>query len=296
MKTLKEKVEASIALIQRGEGLALALNPNDGYFVGFSGGKDSQVLMELVKRAGVRYRAYYSVTTNDPPDNVYFIRHHYPNVVFLHHHPNLYAQIAKKGLPTIFHRWCCEIYKEKAGAGNVVLTGIRREESKKRAKYPQIDVRSDRKEHKNRTTPYSIEEFEEAEHQCIKGKDKIMIYPLLEWTATDIWVFIAQNHLPINPCYETSGRVGCMFCPYVSKEQIEYYEKTQPKAFALVLNNLEKYIVRDGVWRDKDFSTTTDYWEWWKSGKKLKDFKAKKTQTTLNFEEEGAYRQEGGTQ
>lgn len=60
------KEEASIELIRRGEKLALSMNP-EGYFVGFSGGKDSQVLLELVRRAGVKYKAYYSVTTNDPP-------------------------------------------------------------------------------------------------------------------------------------------------------------------------------------------------------------------------------------
>lgn len=281
--SLEDKVANSIELIRKGERLALALNPQDGYFVGFSGGKDSQVLLDLVKRAGVKYKAFYSVTTNDPPENVYFIRQHYPDVAFIHRHPNLYTQIAKNGLPTIFHRWCCKIYKEKAGVGNVVLTGIRREESKKRAKYPQIDVRSNRKEHKNRTTPYSIEKFEENEHQCIKGKDKIMIYPLLEWTTTDIWVFIAKNRLPINPCYEMSGRVGCMFCPYASKEQIEYYELTQPKAFAILMKNLEKYLTRGGAWMDKDLKTVQEYWEWWKSGKKLEELKAKKAQTTMNF-------------
>lgn len=68
------KIDDSIRLIRKGEKLALALNPEDGYFVGFSGGKDSQVLLDLVKRAGVKYKAHYNVTTIDPPENVRFIR------------------------------------------------------------------------------------------------------------------------------------------------------------------------------------------------------------------------------
>lgn len=283
MDNLYDKIERSIAFIQRGERLALSLNPSDGYYVGFSGGKDSQVLLDLVQRAGVKYRAVYSVTTIDPPDNVYFIRRYYPEVIFEHHHPNFYHLVAKNGLPTIFHRWCCKVFKEGGGAGNVVLTGVRREESKKREKYPPVDVRSNRKEHLTRTEPYTIEGIEEAHHQCIKGKDKIMLYPLLEWTTTDIWVYIARNHIPVNPCYETSVRVGCMFCPFASRQQIEHYEETQPKAFALLLENLTKYLTNDLGWRDRYLANVKEYWDWWKSGKKLQEFTANKSQFEIDF-------------
>lgn len=286
MDNLYNKIEKSIAFIQRGERLALSLNPSNGYFVGFSGGKDSQVLLDLVQRAGVKYRAVYSVTTIDPPDNVYFIRHHYPEVIFEHHHPNFYHLVAKKGLPTICRRWCCDEFKEGGGAGHVVLTGVRREESKKREKYHPVKVISERKEHQNRTEPYTIEGIETAHHQCIKGKDKIMLYPLLDWTSTDIWVYIARNHIPVNPCYETSGRVGCMFCPFASRQQIEHYEETQPKAFSLLLDNLTKYLTNSLGGRDRyHLADVKEYWEWWKSGKKLQEFTANKSQFQIDFKE-----------
>ena len=202
--TLQEKIDQSIALIRKGEHLAISLNP-EGYFVGFSGGKDSQVLLDLVKRSEVKYRAYYSVTTNDPPDNVYFIRNQYPDVTFLHPKQNFFKLVEKKGLPTIFHRYCCEYLKEGNGAGRVVLTGIRREESAKRASYKTVAVRSRRKEHADRSREYSIEKIETNQHQCIKGKDKIMIYPLLDWLETDIWEYIKKMQLPVNPCYSRGG-------------------------------------------------------------------------------------------
>lgn len=177
------------------------------------------------------------------------------------------------------------MFKEGGGAGNVVLTGVRREESKKREKYPPVDVRSDRKEHLNRTEPYTIEGIEESHHRCIKGKDKIMLYPLLDWTATDIWVYIARNHIPVNPCYEVSGRVGCMFCPFASRQQIEHYEETQPKAFSLLLENLTKYLTNDFGWRDRYLADIKEYWDWWKSGKKLQEFTANKSQFQIDFNE-----------
>ena len=271
LKTLQDKIAESVALIRKAEHLALALQPEQGFHVGFSGGKDSQVLLALVKMAGVKYRAVYNVTTNDPPENVYFIRKHYPDVEFEHQGKNLYRLIEKKGFPTIFHRWCCEIFKEEAGAGSVVLTGVRREESKKRAGYKPVDVKSNRKEHLERKDPYTIEGIEAAGHQCIKGKDKIMVYPMLEWTTTDVWVFIAKEHLPVNPCYEHGGRVGCMFCPYASKEQIDYYETRYPKFHGLFMEGLSSYLSkRETI--DKNFDSVEEYYEWWKSKKSVKAF------------------------
>lgn len=41
--------------------------PPDGYFVAFSGGKDSQCIYHLCEMAGVKFDAHYSVTSVDPP-------------------------------------------------------------------------------------------------------------------------------------------------------------------------------------------------------------------------------------
>ena len=79
----------TIAMLQKGERLALALNPN-GYYLAFSGGKDSAVLYYLAKDAGVQFRAFYNVTTIDPPENVYYIREHFPDVEFVHPPENFF--------------------------------------------------------------------------------------------------------------------------------------------------------------------------------------------------------------
>ena len=279
--TLTEKIQESIKLIQKGEKLALSMHP-EGYFVGFSGGKDSQVLLELVKMAGVKYKAYYSVTTNDPPKNVRFIREHYPDVIFLHPKENFYKLVEKKGLPTMMIRYCCDILKEQNGAGRVVLTGVRREESVRRAKYNDVRVISRRKEHVDRTKKYSIDTIEANEHRCIKGKDKIMVSPILSWTTEDVWGFIRENNLPINPCYENGGRVGCMICPYAKGEEIEKYESQYPKVKETVIKALQKYLDKQD--NSRNFTEAEEVYEWWKSKESVKDYKAKKRQTEMKFE------------
>lgn len=47
--------------------------PPEGYFVAFSGGKDSVVALGLTRRAGVRHEASHNLTTVDPPELVRFI-------------------------------------------------------------------------------------------------------------------------------------------------------------------------------------------------------------------------------
>lgn len=276
---MQSKIDKAIAFIQHGEKLALSMNA-DGYFVAFSGGKDSQVLLWLVQQAGVKYRAYYSVTTNDPPQNVRFIRENYPEVEFLHPKENFYKLVAKKGLPTMNRRFCCSILKETAGVGYVTLVGVRRDESSKRRNYKDVDVISKRKEHQDSERAYNIDEMLHAEHQCIKGKDKLVLRPILDFTDSEIWEVIYSNNLPVNPCYNDTNRVGCIFCPFGAKKQILDYCRKYPRAKAKIIDSIKQY---QNTMKQKAELQPEEYFEWWLSKKSLKEYKAEKRQTKIEF-------------
>ena len=74
MRGLERKIAYSIGLLRRAERLALQLSP-EGFYLAFSGGKDSQCVYHLAKLAGVKFRAHMQVTTIDPPELMQFVRH-----------------------------------------------------------------------------------------------------------------------------------------------------------------------------------------------------------------------------
>ena len=70
---IDDRIKYSIELLQKHEQTALNMNP-DGYYLAFSGGKDSQVIYELCKMAGVKFKAHFSCTTVDPKEVLHFIK------------------------------------------------------------------------------------------------------------------------------------------------------------------------------------------------------------------------------
>lgn len=252
---LHEKINYSIQIIQEYENLANMWN--GGYTVCFSGGKDSQVLLDLFKKANVNFNAIYKCTTNDPPENVYFIRKNYPDVNFILPKRNFLQLIQDNNmLPTMDKRFCCRILKEYDNIG-FTATGVRREESTKRGKYEEIEFK-----HKNPNKRL----FTSAK---IKKSSTIYFRPILNWTEQDVWRYIDDNNIPINPCYELSGRVGCLFCPYKNKITLNYYSKIYPKHFSLLLKSIQ-IIINNGYLRQFNRNnqlTPTKVWEWWISNK-----------------------------
>ena len=64
----KKKLEYSINLLRKSEALALRYDPDAGFCLAFSGGKDSQALYHVAQMAGVKFHAFFSPTSIDPPN------------------------------------------------------------------------------------------------------------------------------------------------------------------------------------------------------------------------------------
>ena len=120
---LQKKVDRAIRLLRS--------IPQDGDIeVSYSGGKDSDVILELAKMAGIPYRAIYKNTTIDPPKTIAHAREMGAEVV--RPKKTFFQLVSENGFPSRHSRFCCSILKEYKICDRVIL-GIRRSESKKRA-------------------------------------------------------------------------------------------------------------------------------------------------------------------
>jgi phosphoadenosine phosphosulfate reductase len=186
--TVEQMTEEAIAFLRQHE-------PPEGYFLAFSGGKDSIVCKELCRLAEVKFESYYSCTRIDPPEVVKFIREHHPDVTFLYPKMTFWGGIKKKMPPLRLRRWCCDVLK-KDPSKHIPLShrvgGIRAEESHRRAVRPRIDFYTNYKQW--------------------------MYKPIFYWQEWHIWEFITLHGQPYPSLYDEGfSRIGCVICPYLMR-------------------------------------------------------------------------------
>lgn len=229
------------------QGKAPILSSNTDIFVtSFSGGKDSQVVLDLVTRVvpAEDVVVIYSDTGYELPSSLSlydevkdFYKQKYPNLRFYtakNHQPVLHYW-DEIGAPSRIHRWCCSIMKSaplskllKDIVGNgkqpnaILFDGVRAEESPSRSSRSRIG--------KN-----------------VKHNKIINVSPILEWNATEIYLYLLLNGLPVNEAYRKGlSRVGCVICPYSSSWSEDLCGQLYPETLAPFVNK-----IREGLERSK---------------------------------------------
>ena len=216
---LQNKVDRAVRLLQ-------SYKKSEPIEVCYSGGKDSDVILELVKMAGIPYRAIYKNTTIDPPGTIKHAKEMgaeivQPKISFL-------KLIEKKGLPTMRARFCCEKLKEYKILDSAVQ-GVRRSESTKRAQR------------------YSEEDPIICRIYGAKKNHVNVFLPILSWTDEDVAEFIEEWQIQCHPLYydeqgnfHVERRLGCIGCPLASAKRKGDY-KQYPKLFYLVMKAASKW-------------------------------------------------------
>lgn len=230
-----DKVKNAVSLIREYE-------PAEGYYLAFSGGKDSIVVYELLKMSGVKFDSHFSFTSVDPPHLLRFIYDNYKDVKIERPKDTMWSLIIENGFPpTRIARYCCEHLKEIHGLGRIVATGIRRQESKQRQNRKIIE-------------------------DCIYHK-KTYFHPIIDWGVDDVWQFIREYKMNYCELYDFGwNRIGCIGCPMAYKKQRLYEFNFYPKfmkAYLRTFREMLKNRRNKPKWKDE-----IDVFNWWISGKK----------------------------
>lgn len=214
------------------EFLRLRCGQSSNIGLAFSGGKDSVVIMELMKRSGLDFTAFYHHTQIDPPEVVAFIRKNFPEVRFLNPDSLFFRKILSYAPPLWNARWCCGILKHNSKQTrqyNPLVLGIRREESARRKTY-------------NR--------WESRPHQTA-------VYPIFNWNEADVWEYIEWRKLPYCSLYDEGwGRLGCVPCPFRSPGLHVIGKRQWPGIYRAFENTVTKWFW-NRAWQGRTMNNDT---------------------------------------
>lgn len=282
MSDLQIKVRKSIERLK-------AFEPPEGYYLAFSGGKDSVVCKALMDMAGVKYDAHYHVTSVDPPELYNFIRSKHPDVA--RDKPKdkdgntitMWNLIPRKGMaPTRTARYCCAALKEDGGDGRMCVTGVRWAESYNRKNNAgMITIKTSTAPKEFKDNPDFVvnkhgglvlindnAESRRMVEQCYT-RHKTTVNPVIEWTDDDVWDFIRAETIPYCSLYDEGfTRLGCIGCPMAGQHGRERefmrwpkYKQSYLNAFARMLVVREQKGLQNVRWPDAEavFNWWMDY-------------------------------------
>lgn len=226
----QRKIDFAIKLLQ-------SIPTDDGPVeISYSGGKDSDVILELAKMAGINYEAIYKQTSIDPPGTTAHAKAMGATII---RPAKTFGQIlSTNGFPSRFRRFCCGYLKEYKVRDRAVH-GVRKSESKMREKrYKEPEV--------CRMYPH---------------KEKVRVYyPILEWTDEDVARFISDRGLRCHPLYyddrgqfHPERRLGCLCCPMLSLKRRQDQFKEYPRMLLMYARQGQKWLDGNGkggkAWR-----------------------------------------------
>lgn len=217
----------------------------DRFLASFSGGKDSQVVLDLCTRAipSTEFEIIYSDTGYELPPSLSLyeeVQRHYgelfPDLKFTtaRNHESVINYWDKIGTPSDTIRWCCTIMKtsplyrtlkleDNKQAKVLTFEGVRAEESQRRSGYERIG-------------------------KGVKHDTAINARPILHWSTIEIFLYLFKYNLPINEAYRFGkARVGCVICPYSTAWDDMIINRTYPESLKPFLDRIEEWASKGGV-------------------------------------------------
>ena len=253
----------------------------DTIYIGFSGGKDSMVLLDLCHKVlPLDIPVVFSDTDMELPDTYSVweeIQSRYEDRPFLKVSAKTPALENWRlfGPPSRSVRWCCAVHKSapalielkhRLGVTSInaaAFLGVRSEESLSRSAYEDIG-------------------------EGVKTSSQSNLMPILEWGAHELWHYLLENNLIINRAYRYGlSRVGCVMCPESSEKYAWFVDAVYPEAIkpysdAIVETSAKEFVSQEEV---REFLGSSN-WQARKSGVTLKEHLSRPAERTegLNIE------------
>ncbi len=239
---LERKAERAIRFIRE-----IAERFKKPIVVSYSGGKDSLVVLDLTARSGLPFCVLFNDTGLEPLEtyeNIEEVRRFYNVDIIIASAGNAFwNSLPLFGPPARDYRWCCKVVKlasitremlRRFPNGFISIVGQRGRESLQRARQPKV-----------------------APSKWVT-KD-IVVAPIHDWTALEVWGYITMRGLPYNKAYERGfDRLGCVICPANELAELKAVAEAYPDIYEKFMRFLGEFqrrlelpdeYVRFGLWR-----------------------------------------------
>lgn len=280
------------------ERLKLGAEMSQSYYgkplvITYSGGKDSECLLELARRSGIEFELHHSHTTADAPVTVYHVRKVFREMelqgikcnIDYHVNPDypggrvtMWNLIPKKLMPpTRTARYCCSALKESGCNNRMIATGVRKFESIKRRERESFEVITSKKDDRIALSDEIMLMTDNGERRRMiekcEMKAKTVVNPIIDWENSEVIDYFRHECKFQNPIYNQTGltRCGCIGCPMAGKSRwtefriFPKYKQMYIHAFDRML----KEVVRKHGQNQTRWVDAENVFLWWMEDKNI---------------------------
>lgn len=246
----------------------------------YSGGKDSDVLLELFERSGIPFEVHNSHTTADAPQTVRHIQKVFRGLesegikceietpIYKGEPTSMWKLIPEKLMPpTRLVRYCCAVLKETGCANRYIATGVRWGESTARMQREEFEKIANKKKDKEKFTIIMLMNDNDKRRRmnelCMQ-QNKMVVNPIIDWTHRDVWEYINSEKIETCELYQCGyDRVGCIGCPMAGKKRKREFEDF-PQYKKLYIHAFERMLKeRERRGKENTWKTGEDVFVWW---------------------------------
>jgi len=248
----------------------------------YSGGKDSDVMLELFKRSGIPFEVHNSHTTADAPQTVRHIKKKFAELeqqgisctiekpTYQGKLTSMWELIPKKLIPpTRRVRYCCSVLKETGCANRYVATGVRWDESASRKRWNEFSA-PNQKEHFSKIVLMNDNDSRRRMSELCMQQNKMVVNPIIDWTHSDIWQYIKSECIEVCDLYKCGyDRVGCIGCPLAGKKRYREFADF-PEYRKLYIHAFDRMLEeRKSRGKECKWKTGEEEFLWWMEDKNI---------------------------